>query len=509
MKLSKVIIFGAWREGISLFFEIYAKVEVVAFLDNNADIQSQNIYGIKILSLDNLNNVTYDEIYISSSKRYKEMYIQLIERGVRKDKIKIIFGSDRVKRDLLVYSAFSKKEIEKFEIEWSKLRVRFNKIQMYYLHASCIGELIPRLWPILEEESVLDGTVLRVFLPAIGMKRRICNKELIKLLEERIYLVTEDNIDFWQYVMDIHSMEIETLHYNQYLYRGELPNYLVQKDCVFIKFKETQMELGRKKLREMGVFGEYVCIMARNSNYAKKTLKDKQEMETNIAVHEFRNCDFYGYVKTIEYLKKIGIQTVRVGRGEDVIEDIDNCIDYAGKYADDFMDIFLMANCKLMIVGGGSGIFELASSFGRPVLLVNLVPYTFGCGGDCYTENDIYIPKKLMYKNGNSYLSLREVADVDKRSMHNGIIYDKNGVEFVDNTSIEILEAAKEILDRIDGKWRDTEDDIKLYQQYELILASLNCNLKKDIYKYLWGGGAVPRRIAASYLRKNLYLLSD
>lgn len=509
MDFSKVVIFGAWKEGVSLYFEICKKADVVAFIDNNPKIQSQKLYGIEILSPDHLKEIVYDEIYISSTKRYQEMYSQLLEMGIDQGKIKIVFDSGKVKKDINAYEVCFKDKNDDYEQRWNELQNKYKTIQIYSFDASCIGETVARLWRILEEEALCDETVLRVFCPAVGNRRRICNKVLIELAGERICVISSDNIDFWRYVLDAHGNAIETINYNRHLYRGELPNRIVGKDYVFIKFRKEQIEFGKRKLAELGISGEYVCIMARTANYAKKTIKDKKATETNIAVHAFRDSDFYEYRETIDYFESVNIQTVRVGRGEEPITNIDNCIDYAGGNADDFMDLFLMANCKLMIVGGGSGIYSLATSFAKPVLFVNIVPVTFGNGGTYFTENDLYIPKKMIWKSTGIGLSLSEMADVDKRSMHNGLFYDKNGVKFIDNTSAEILEAVQEVMDRIVGKWTDSEDDIKLLRRYDEILAMANRNLKKDSFKYIWAGGALPIKISINYLKKNLYLLGD
>lgn len=507
MSFSKVVIFGAWKEGVSLYFEICKKMDVVAFIDNNPDIQSKEIYGIRILSPEKLADIEYDEIFISSTKRYQQMFLQLIEMGINKEQIKIVYEPGKIKTDLNIYDRCLNNESEDFEEEWEELKTKYKKIQIYSVDVSCIGEMIARFWRILEEESAQDKFILRVCLPVVGNKGRICNRKLIELIGERISVISDSNVDFWRYVMDMHSSEIEILTYNRYLYRGELPNRFIQKDYVFINFREEQIKQGKRRLTELGISGEYVCMMARTSNYAKNTLKDKRIAEANIAAHEFRDSDFYEYKETIDYFKTINIQTVRVGRGEIPITKIENCVDYAGSSADDFMDIFLMANCKLMIVGGGSGIYALATSFARPVLFVNSIPVTFGNGGAFFTENDLYIPKKMKYKNGHRYLSLLEMADIDKRSMHNSFLYDKNGVEFIDNTSSEILEATKEILARISGKWKESVDEINMIQKYESILEITDHTLKQDIYKYYWAGGAFPIKISISYLKNNLYLL--
>lgn len=504
---SKVVIFGAWQEGINLFFEICNIVEVVAFIDNNPKIQSQEIYGIKVLSPYNLRLIEYDEIYISSSKRYHQMQIQLLELGVKKVNIKIVFPTTRIKADLRIYQSYLKQMLESYEKYWNDIKSKYNKIILCVLDVSTIGELITRLWLIIEDGLLMDKSFLRVCVPTLGKGKRICNRELIKLVQEKLLVIDENDFDFWSYILDTHNNEIEIFDYNKYLYRGERQNRIIQSDYTLIHFRQSQIELGKRNMELMGISGKYVCMAARSSAYALSSIKDDNLMRANIAAHEFRNSEFREYNDTIKYLESLNMQVVRMGRGEAPIGDIDNCIDYAGLYADDFMDIFLMANCEFAIIGGGSGIYTLATSYGRPVLFVNHTSLTLGNGGEYYTPNDLYIPKKMYSKKEEKYLSLLEISEIENIYFLNGVLYEKNGIVFEDNSAEEILEATKEIWGRINGLWEDTEEDIRINQQYENIMKAANDKSINNIYN--WIGGAFFRRISLSYLKKNMYLLEE
>lgn len=504
---SRVIIFGAWREGIDLFFEIRDRMNVVAFIDNNRDIQSQEIYGIKIMSPNEIRQIEYDEIFISSSKRYYQMRTQLLELGVERTNIKIVFPADRIKTDLGIYHYYTKQKLESFEKHWNDLRSKYRKISLCMLDVSCIGEMMTRLWLMTEDEITIDKSVLRIFIPTLGKGKRICNSELIKFAQERLNIINDTDYDFWTYILDVYSNDLDIVDYNKYLYREGRPNRLVRSDYVFARFRLSQIELGKKNMALMGINGRYVCMAARTSAYAKSSLKDKNMMEGNIRAHEFRNSEFREYKKTINYLKNLNLQAVRMGRGEDVIEDIDNCIDYAGLYADDFMDIFLMANCEFAIVGGGSGIYTLATSFGKTVLFVNFVSLTLGNGGEYYTVNEMYIPKKVFSKSKGRYLSLLEMGRIENLYFMNGAMYEKNGISFIDNSAEEILEATKELWDRMNGQWVETEDDIRINQQYEVIMEKANNQSLHNAKN--WIGGKMHGRISMSYIKNNMYLLDE
>lgn len=503
----KVVIFGAWQEGIDLFFQIRDKVDVEAFIDNNPKIQSLEIYGIKIMSPNDLGQIEYDEIYISSSKQYQQMRVQLLELGVKKAKIKIVFSANRIKTDLRTYNNYLRHELDIYERRWKELQSKYHKISLYMLDVSCIGEMIVRLCMMMEDQLLTDDSVLKIYIPTLGKGNRICNLELIRLARERLNIVDDKDYDFWIYILDMHSNEVEIFDYNKYLYRGEMSNRIIQSDYVFVRFRLSQIELGKRNMKLMGIDGKYVCMAARSSAYAQSSFKDKNLRESNITAHEFRNSDFCEYSETIHYLKTMNMQAVRMGRGEAPIEEIDNCIDYAGLYADDFMDIFLMANCEFAIIGGGSGIYTLATSYGRPVLFVNSVLLTLGNGGEYYIENDMYIPKKVFSKNKERYLSLLEIADIENACFVNSALYKENGILFMDNSAEEILEATKEMLARINGQWKDTEEDIRINQQYETIIAMVNNKSINNIYN--WIGGAIPSKLSTNYIRENMYLLGE
>lgn len=501
---SKVIIFGAWQEGVDLFFEIYEKVEVVAFMDNNPILQSKEIYGIKIISPNEIEQVEYDEIFISSSRQYQSMKTQLLSLNVERKKIKNVFGINKIKMDLNLTKYYFNHWEKEYEARWIELKRKYDQIFLFALDVSCIGEMAIRLWKMIEDEECIGGSVLRLFIPQIGGKKRICNSKFIELVNGKLNIIN-DNFEFWEYVLNVHNDDINTFNYNKYLYRDWISHRIVKQDYVYVSFRESQIEIGKKQLSKMGIYGEYVCLASRSSEYAQNTLMGIDQRKANIEAHEYRNSNFYDYVETINWLESMNIQGVRMGRGEEPIKQIRNCIDYAGLYANDFMDLFLMANCKFAVIGGGSGIFSLATTFGRPVLFVNLIPISLGNGGEAYVDNDMYIPKKVLDRNSRKYLSLLEIASVEQECLIDGKKYDEKGVEFVDNTSEEILEATKELMLRMSGHWVDTEEDILLYQQYLSILSYIDEKSKANINN--WTGGVMPRRFSMSYLKKNLYLL--
>ncbi len=497
----KVIIFGAWKTGITLYFELDGKQDVIAFSDNNKQLWGQYIYDKKIISPDELTDIQYDYIYIASNYGYRDIYMQLCLMGIEEDKIKIITTKSNIEKDLNVYAENALGE-EDYEPKWMELTGKYGQLSLFRLDLSGIGETVPRMHAVVEDSAFCSSDEFRVFIPDLRQDKRICNTEILHLIKD-IYIVDRKEIKFWKWVLENHFSEINTKDYNKYLYRGHKQPQLF-KERLFT-FSKEQVKMGETKLMKMKIKDPFVCMINRSSNYVKSTVSNIPYRDYNIRAHEYRNSDFGEYSSTIQFLKRNGILTVRMGRGEEPIPPIDNCIDYAGLYADDFMDFYLLSKCKFMI-STTTGIFTVAAAFGKPILMVNVVgAISFGFGGMKYIQNDLYIPKKYYDNHRKAYLSLKEIAQIEQLALNEGMAYEKNGIKFTDNTKEEILDATEEMLLRLEGQWQDTEEDIKYYDKYKQLIKEINILSKGN--KKNWLGEGIPYRISARYLRNNLYLL--
>ena len=222
-----------------------------------------------------------------------------------------------------------------------------------------------------------------------------------------------------------------------------------------------------------------------------------------------------------------------MGRYEEKDNNIKNCFDYAGGYSDDFMDLALFSECRFAIVTT-SGMWQLPTIFNRPVLVVNATSFTMACGGVPFTEFDLYIPKKYRNVDSGRYLSLKEIIEIDRLCKNRGDLLLRHGIETVENTPDEILEATQEMMLRLEGKWKDEEVDEENYRRYETIIkplygksvddqiyhSSIKCKnpierVVEDMsYCFaMWengkgvDNGPIPCRIVATWLRKNPYFL--
>ena len=242
---------------------------------------------------------------------------------------------------------------------------------------------------------------------------------------------------------------------------------------------------GRDCLARMGVPEDawFVCAHAREGGYSPG---DEQD-------HAHRNAAIGTYQGAFDAVRRAGGWVIRVGDPTMTpLEPAEGIVDYAtSPHKSDWMDLWLMAHCRFML-GTSSGLAMLATLFGRPCALANMIPAgaAFGMG-----LHDISIPKRLV--RGDTEIGLPEIFAGDLHAVRYARVFQERGVRPVENTDDEIRDLVEEMLARLDGTFEESLDDRDLQRRYKALL-------KPNDYCY----GAVGH-IGRDWLRENRHLLGD
>ena len=141
-------------------------------------------------------------------------------------------------------------------------------------------------------------------------------------------------------------------------------------------------------------------------------------------------------------------------------------IDYANHAErSDFMDIYISAKCYFWITVG-SGIDASSYIFQKPVLHTNRSPVSFLMAN----QYSLSIIKHYFDIKNNKRLSLNEIY---KRSLNLNLtsnILKTNGIELIENTSEEILNATKEFYDCLQGEFDNKNERDILNNQIRNII---------------------------------------
>ena len=213
----------------------------------------------------------------------------------------------------------------------------------------------------------------------------------------------------------------------------------------------------------------YICIFARDSAYLNKTIPFQ-----NWGYHNKRNSDIDSFIETIKFLIKKGFTVIRVGSivQKPVSYSHPKFIDYSvSELQCDFLDIFLVGTCKFFL-GSPSGISDVSTVFDNPMVNVQMSEFDIAPFG----KNCIYIPKKFKFVKTNQYLKFKEGVELKLNISSNNL--EELGLELEDNSPQDILEAAKEMVTRMEGTFKYSPEEEKLMANFKELISQSNLHCR-------------------------------
>jgi len=268
----------------------------------------------------------------------------------------------------------------------------------------------------------------------------------------------------------------------------------------FTSKEETQ---GFSQLRSLGMPSEapFICFYARDAAYLDLTHPDK-----SWEYHDYRDSCIYKYLPAVEEMTRRGYFAVRMGAIVKEALNTDNpmIIDYAAEARTDFLDIYLSAKCRLFL-GDTGGLIAVPRIFRRPMVYANLVPLGEVCLLTCASDS-LFIPKKHWHREDTRFLSFREIVqsgkDVDRPNKRSGLnrfleteMFEKFGIDLVENSPEEIAAVTIEMDERLKGTWVTTDEDEQLQSRFWSLFKTGELH------------GVIRSRIGAEFLRQNRELL--
>ncbi len=265
---------------------------------------------------------------------------------------------------------------------------------------------------------------------------------------------------------------------------------LLDKLPAHLKFTNEEESNGQEQLRLLGVpaGAKFICFHARDAAYLN------QIFHTSSDYHNFRDSNVQNYLLAAKTMTEKGYFLIRIGAI--VMEPLEvsdpMIIDYPYRDRSEFMDIFLLANCRFFIAAN-SGPCAIPTIFRVPNAFINVAPF-LGAHGISRTE-DLFIPKKYWNVSDQRHMSLNEIFKSGSANFLRGEQYSDIGIALIENTPEEICDLVEEMELRLNGLFKANEEDDGLHQRYEKILAKNGCEIRK-----------LPR-IGTAFLRQNRYLL--
>ncbi len=269
-------------------------------------------------------------------------------------------------------------------------------------------------------------------------------------------------------------------------------------------FSAEDQKAGAEFLKSIGADNTtwHFCFMARDCSFLYKP------GTTNpYDYHNFRDSDINTCIKGVEYITEQGGTALRMGSvvEKPIATSNPRIIDYATRHRQEFADIFLTATSKFVLASAG-GYADLAyGAFGVPTIFMNTyysnvqfwnLPYYFTKDNidlnidgtdvwDILCRKLLNYPMRFFSKELNRDLTLTEIYEHNLHNVYATKDYTAAGVTLIPMTEDEILDAIKEMNDRIDNKYIVDEDERRLRKKACLI--SLKYNQRLNTYHVLSG----------------------
>ena len=274
-----------------------------------------------------------------------------------------------------------------------------------------------------------------------------------------------------------------------------------------ISFTPDEEIKGKKILEKFGLpqNAKFVCLLVRDSGYLNRHSNDKNLERWSY--HNYRDGNIDNFILAAEELASRGYYVFRMGIN--VLKPLKSSnpriIDYANsKIRSDFMDIYLGAKCFFCISAQG-GFEGISATFRRPIVVISM-PL-----GLAFTNNQKYLhlTKHHINRLNKKELTISEIFSSKVAFATSSEEFKNNNVELQENTPEEIRDFVIEMDERLNGNWKETDEDIFLQKKFWSIFEKNISNLdpipplcyQKDHKLKL--RGKIKAKFGAKYLREN------
>ena len=283
-------------------------------------------------------------------------------------------------------------------------------------------------------------------------------------------------------------------------------NNFLEKGRPHINFNQEEEARGQKILKEFGVENneKFICLLVRDSGYLKRHNDFLDKNYSRWSYHDYRNGNIDNYILACEELAKRGYYIFRMGINvlKPLKSNNPKIIDYANLNRSDFMDIYLGSKCTFCI-STAAGFDEIPNIFRRPIAYVGYTPIALI---ETHHKDSLIITKKHINKQSKKILSLKEIFLSNVGIALTANEFEKNNIELEENKPEEIKDLVIEMDERLNNKWHENDEDLKLQKKtWSMFKTCVNDNkiMDPDYPTKKLLHGKINAKFGANFLRQN------
>jgi len=347
-------------------------------------------------------------------------------------KFKIIRFKDKKKSEVffkLIFLLF--KQLIWFVFLPISLLFHFMGYRRLIFNDNNIGHLAGDLNCFLKEKYLFNLNK-KYFI--IYNKENIANEFLLNQFSSKIIIIElkffyKISTLIFSYLFGVYDL----YNYSNTLY-GNAKIYKINSLCNECFLPEIQNDFFANNLKKIGVDLDdwFVCIHNRSGSF---------DSNNNKLFHSYRNCSINNFDLSIDLIIRNGGKCIYIGDEEIKNASInEKVINYfASTIRSKEMDIYIISKCKFFL-GSTSGLFAVASAYGKPVAMTNVTPLS----GLPYSENDIFITK-MYYDKEMNIINLKKLKYLNLINVRHSSLIPKD-INILENSSHDILLLTQEML---------------------------------------------------------------
>lgn len=240
------------------------------------------------------------------------------------------------------------------------------------------------------------GKLIRLALTAVYTPFRILNLLLMRFsgrcLNESYSFPEIGMKTLWQPKSEMKYFSWQVVH--SYDWKEQINRYLP------VRLRKVSLDKAQIIRSKMGIRKEdwLVCLHVREGGFRNDW--DRRA---------WRNATIDNYIPAIKAITEAGGWVIRMGDNTMTpLPKMDQVIDYPfSPFKSDLMDLYLISECRFYI-GSHSGILDVALLFNKPVIIPNMVDWTFG---HFYKRSDLGITKHVYSFSQRRFLSIKEMFE--------------------------------------------------------------------------------------------------
>ena len=309
------------------------------------------------------------------------------------------------------------------------------------------------------------------YLDLFYLKKYVCNKQLEKMWRRSLIVLpawllrplSRVNRFFCLFISSFKEHEIAINDKDSNIHN------LIDKLPAHISFTDKEELKGKEILKKFGLAkdAKFVCLHVRDAGYLNRHIKHEY-MGERYQYHNHRDADIDKYVLAAEELARREYYVFRMGIN--VLKPLKSSnpkvIDYANSdMRSDFMDIYLSAKCNFFI-SPGSGIDGISLIFRRPIAYISHVPFGNFMRKHNNNKKTLVLTKHHINKKNQQELTISEIFSANVAFAYTSDEYKLNDVELEENSPEEIRDLVIEMDERLNGHWKDTNEDLLLQKRF-------------------------------------------